>query len=78
VFFNSGELLGLHFCVLVVLQANKNVTRMDIFLSLVQLLQQNSLNRSSDQLTKVINNGVPSFAEHQQSPISIPVGLARR
>ncbi|CAL5055173.1 unnamed protein product [Urochloa decumbens] len=59
-------------------KANKNVTRMDIFLSLVQLLQQNSLNRSSDQLTKVINNGVPSFAEHQQSPISIPVGLAGR
>ncbi|KAF8768642.1 hypothetical protein HU200_007193 [Digitaria exilis] len=59
-------------------EANKNVTRMDIFLSLVQLLQQNSLNRSSDQLTKVINNGVPSFAEHQQSPMSIPVGLAGR
>ncbi|RLN08237.1 hypothetical protein C2845_PM11G30420 [Panicum miliaceum] len=59
-------------------EANKNVTRMDIFLSLVQLLQQNSLNRSSDQLAKVINNGVPSFAEHQQSPISIPVGLAGR
>ncbi|GJN21828.1 hypothetical protein PR202_gb09344 [Eleusine coracana subsp. coracana] len=59
-------------------EANKNVTRMDIFLSLVQLLQQNSLNRSSEQLTKVISNGVPSFAEHQQSPISIPVGLAGR
>ncbi|CAL4884642.1 unnamed protein product [Urochloa decumbens] len=59
-------------------EANKNVTRMDIFLSLVQLLQQNSLNRSTDQLTKVINNGIPSFAEHQQSPISIPVGLAGR
>ena len=74
----SGELLGRHFSVLVIFQANKNVTRMDIFLSLVQLLQQNSLNRSSDQLTKVINNGIPSFAEHQQSPISIPVGLAGR
>ncbi|WVZ74238.1 hypothetical protein U9M48_022447 [Paspalum notatum var. saurae] len=59
-------------------EANKNVTRMDIFLSLVQLLQQNSLNRSSDQLTKVINNGIPSFAEYQQSPVSIPVGLAGR
>ncbi|KAJ1280553.1 hypothetical protein BS78_04G242000 [Paspalum vaginatum] len=59
-------------------EANKNVTRMDIFLSLVQLLQQNSLNRSSDQLTKVINNGIPSFAEHQQCPVSIPVGLAGR
>ncbi|CAN6274955.1 unnamed protein product [Urochloa humidicola] len=59
-------------------EANKKVTRMDIFLSLVQLLQQNSLNRSSDELTKVINNGIPSFAEHQQSPISIPVGLAGR
>uniref|UniRef100_A0A0D9YWB7 BHLH domain-containing protein n=1 Tax=Oryza glumipatula TaxID=40148 RepID=A0A0D9YWB7_9ORYZ len=59
-------------------EANKNVTRMDIFLSLVQLLQQNSLNRSSDQISKVIRNGVPSFAEHQQSPISVPVGLADR
>lgn len=60
------------------LQANKNVTRMDIFLSLVQLLQQNSLNRSSDELAKVIRNGVPSFVEHQQSPMLIPVGLAER
>ncbi|KAF0935990.1 hypothetical protein E2562_037753 [Oryza meyeriana var. granulata] len=59
-------------------EANKNVTRMDIFLSLVQLLQQNSLNRSPDQIAKVIRNGVPSFAEHQQSPISVPVGLADR
>ncbi|CAO2048008.1 unnamed protein product [Urochloa humidicola] len=59
-------------------EANKKVTRMDIFLSLVQLLQQNSLNRSSDELTKAINNGILSFAEHQQSPVSIPVGLAGR
>lgn len=59
-------------------EANKNVTRMDIFLSLVQLLQQNSLNRSSDQVAKVIRNGVPSFVEHQQSPMLIPVGLAER
>ncbi|XP_006647675.1 transcription factor bHLH157-like [Oryza brachyantha] len=59
-------------------EANKNVTRMDIFLSLVQLLQQNSLNRSPDQIAKVIRNGVPSFAEHQQSPISVPVALADR
>ncbi|XP_051193353.1 transcription factor bHLH157 [Lolium perenne] len=59
-------------------EANKNVTRMDIFLSLVQLLQQNSLNRSSDQLAKVISSGVPSFVEHQQSPMLIPVGLAER
>uniref|UniRef100_A0A0D9VJE5 BHLH domain-containing protein n=1 Tax=Leersia perrieri TaxID=77586 RepID=A0A0D9VJE5_9ORYZ len=59
-------------------EANKNVTRMDIFLSLIQLLQQNSLNQSPDQIAKVIRNGVPSFAEHQQSPISVPVGLADR
>ncbi|CAM0944712.1 unnamed protein product [Alopecurus aequalis] len=59
-------------------EANKSVTRMDIFLSLVQLLQQNSLNRSSDQVAKVISNGVPSFVEHQQSPMLIPVGLAER
>lgn len=63
---------------MVALQANKNVTRMDIFLSLVQLLQQNSHNRSSDQLAKVISSGVRSFAEHQQSPMLIPVGLAER
>ncbi|XP_048535288.1 uncharacterized protein LOC125514082 isoform X2 [Triticum urartu] len=59
-------------------EANKNVTRMDIFLSLVQLLQQNSHSRSSDQLAKVISSGVRSFAEHQQSPMLIPVGLAER
>ncbi|GJN26709.1 hypothetical protein PR202_gb14663 [Eleusine coracana subsp. coracana] len=38
-------------------EANRDVTRMDIFLSLVQLLEQNSIVGSSDQVTKVMNNG---------------------
>ncbi|XP_062186154.1 uncharacterized protein LOC133889712 isoform X2 [Phragmites australis] len=59
-------------------EANKDVTRMDIFLSLVQLMEQNSLVPSTDQLTKVMNNGAPSFANHQRSPLPIPVGNAER
>ncbi|TVU00876.1 hypothetical protein EJB05_53678 [Eragrostis curvula] len=38
-------------------EANRGVTRMDIFLSLVQLLEQNCLAGSTDQVTKVMNNG---------------------
>ncbi|KAL6882647.1 hypothetical protein ACP4OV_011337 [Aristida adscensionis] len=58
-------------------EANQEVTRMDVFLSLVQLLEQNSLTRpTTDQMAKVMNNGVPSFANHQQCPVPIPVGIA--
>ncbi|EES11275.1 hypothetical protein BDA96_06G198800 [Sorghum bicolor] len=59
-------------------EANREVTRMDIFLSLVKLLEQNSLVRSTDQMAKVMNNGVPSFANHQRSPMPVPVGIAER
>ncbi|NP_001339905.1 uncharacterized protein LOC100280243 [Zea mays] len=59
-------------------EANREVTRMDIFLSLVQLLEQNSLVRSTDQMAKVMNNGVPSFANHQRSPLLVPVGIPER
>ncbi|XP_072988703.1 transcription factor EMB1444-like [Typha latifolia] len=59
-------------------EANRDVTRMDIFLSLIQLLQQTSAVRSSDLLTKVIDKGAATFKDYQQSPISIPVGLADR
>uniref|UniRef100_A0A0A9G8U9 Uncharacterized protein n=1 Tax=Arundo donax TaxID=35708 RepID=A0A0A9G8U9_ARUDO len=59
-------------------EANRDVTRMDIFLSLVQILEHNSLVRSTEQAAKVMNNGVPSFADHQRSPLPIPVGIAER
>ncbi|CAL5015398.1 unnamed protein product [Urochloa decumbens] len=59
-------------------EANREVTRMDIFLSLVQLLEQNSLVRSNEQMAKVMNNGVSSFVDHQRSPLPIPVGIAER
>ncbi|CAL5030530.1 unnamed protein product [Urochloa decumbens] len=59
-------------------EANREVTRMDIFLSLVQLLEQNSLVRSNEQMTKFMNNGVSSFIDHQRSPLPIPVGIAER
>ncbi|PUZ48494.1 hypothetical protein GQ55_7G248900 [Panicum hallii var. hallii] len=59
-------------------EANREVTRMDIFLSLVQLLEQNSLVQSTEQMAKVMNNGVPSFTDHQLSPLPIPVGIAER
>ncbi|XP_010919293.2 transcription factor EMB1444 [Elaeis guineensis] len=60
-------------------EANRGVTRMDIFLSLVQLLQQTSSARSSDQPAKVIDKGVPTFSNYQQSPpVSIPISLEGR
>lgn len=59
-------------------EANREVTRMDIFMSLVQLLEQNSLVRPTDQMAKVMNNGVPSFANHQRSPLLVPVGIPER
>ncbi|XP_073002110.1 transcription factor EMB1444 isoform X1 [Typha latifolia] len=63
---------------LVELQANREVTRLDIFLSLVQLLQQTSSVQSSDRPTKVDKsiNIAPIFKSHHQIPISsFPVGL---
>jgi hypothetical protein len=51
---------------------------MGIFLSLVQLLEQNSLVGSTDQVAKVMNNGVPSFADHQRSPLPERTGVAER
>ncbi|OEL35945.1 Transcription factor LHW [Dichanthelium oligosanthes] len=59
-------------------EANREVTRMDIFLSLVQLLEQNNHIRSTEQMAKVMNNGVPPFTDHQRSLLPIPVGIAER
>ncbi|CAL9757823.1 unnamed protein product [Musa acuminata subsp. burmannicoides] len=50
-------------------EANREVTRMDIFLSLIQLLQQNSCLRSGDLASKVVNKGAPMFPSHHQSPV---------
>ncbi|XP_074583580.1 uncharacterized protein LOC141839675 [Curcuma longa] len=50
-------------------EANREITRMDIFLSLIQLLQQNSCLRSSDLATKVIDKGTSAFPGYHQSPM---------
>ncbi|URE02147.1 hypothetical protein MUK42_21072 [Musa troglodytarum] len=50
-------------------EANREVTRMDIFLSLIQLLQQNSCLRSGDLANKMIDKGAPLFSGYHQSPI---------
>ncbi|XP_042437760.1 uncharacterized protein LOC122023617 [Zingiber officinale] len=50
-------------------EANREITRMDIFLSLIQLLQQNSCLRSSDLATKVIDKGASAFPGYHQSPM---------
>ncbi|KAJ4746801.1 transcription factor-like protein [Rhynchospora pubera] len=50
-------------------EANRDVTRMDIFLSLVQLLQQTSTIRSSDQLAAVIEKGPQALKYYHQSQI---------
>ncbi|WOL10042.1 transcription factor LHW-like [Canna indica] len=51
-------------------EANRDVTRLDIFLSLIQLLQQNGNIQSSEQTTNVLEKGDPVL-NYQQSPISI-------
>ncbi|XP_068634706.1 transcription factor LHW-like [Aristolochia californica] len=64
-----------------VVEANKEVTRMDIFLSLVQLLQQTTTSSisSASQPTKGPDSGDPVFTTaHQQCPVTLPVSVADR
>ncbi|KAL0923659.1 hypothetical protein M5K25_007725 [Dendrobium thyrsiflorum] len=58
-------------------EANRYVTRMDIFLSLVQFLQQTSSFQANELHTRAISTGLNSLtACQQQSPALIPIGLA--
>ncbi|XXG76119.1 hypothetical protein AAC387_Pa08g0541 [Persea americana] len=60
-----------------VIEANRDVTRMDIFLSLVGLLQQTTGSSSSESHpNKVADCSVPVIADYQQSPMPIPISLA--
>ncbi|KAL0913105.1 hypothetical protein M5K25_016537 [Dendrobium thyrsiflorum] len=59
-----------------IVEANRDVTRMDIFLSLVQLLQQTSSTiRSCEPRARIIDQ---SLTTYQQSSAAIPIGLADR
>ncbi|KAI3961453.1 hypothetical protein MKX01_001189 [Papaver californicum] len=62
-----------------IVEANRNITRMDIFLSLVQFLQQlatGGINFSS-QSSMVGETTVP-FSNYQQSHVPLTIGLADR
>ncbi|KAJ8632356.1 hypothetical protein MRB53_025692 [Persea americana] len=60
-----------------VIEANRDVTRMDIFLSLVGLLQQTTGSSSSESHpNKVADCSVPVIADYQQSPMPIPISSA--
>uniref|UniRef100_A0A1D1ZGY5 Putative basic helix-loop-helix protein At1g64625 n=1 Tax=Anthurium amnicola TaxID=1678845 RepID=A0A1D1ZGY5_9ARAE len=60
-------------------EANKEVTRMEIFLHLVQLLTKPSGTVGScDRPVKAIDIGIPTFSNHQQSPMPIPISLVDR
>ncbi|KAJ4952451.1 hypothetical protein NE237_029283 [Protea cynaroides] len=61
-----------------VVEASKELTRMDIFLSLVHLLQQtvSSGVGSGNQQSKVVDSGVSVMNNFQQSPIPFPIRLA--
>ncbi|XP_010252756.1 PREDICTED: uncharacterized protein LOC104594230 isoform X2 [Nelumbo nucifera] len=59
-----------------VVEANRDVTRMDIFLSLVQLLQQTTTGGIGP--SKVIDIGVPPFTNYQQTPMPLPISLVDR
>ncbi|PKU84083.1 Transcription factor LHW [Dendrobium catenatum] len=59
-----------------IVEANRDVTRMDIFLSLVQLLQQTSSSiRSCEPRARMIDT---SLTTYQQSSAAIPIGLVDR
>ncbi|XP_058093760.1 uncharacterized protein LOC131239876 [Magnolia sinica] len=61
-------------------QANREITRMDIFLSLVQLLQGTTMGgiSSGGQPTGAPDGGVPVFSNYQKSPMPLPISLADR
>ncbi|KAF8379979.1 hypothetical protein HHK36_027446 [Tetracentron sinense] len=59
-----------------VVEANRDVTRMDIFLSLVQLLQQTAMSGISS--TKLVDSGVPLCTNYPQPPMLLPISLANR
>lgn len=61
---------------LILLQADRDVTRMDIFLSLVRLLQQTSGISSGSQPNKVTDSKVPVIPDYQQSQMPVPISLA--
>lgn len=61
---------------LILLQADRDVTRMDIFLSLVRLLQQTSCISSGSQPNKVTDSKVPVIPDYQQSQMPVPISLA--
>ncbi|KAL6005644.1 hypothetical protein ACLOJK_006214 [Asimina triloba] len=62
-----------------VVEANRDVTRMDIFLSLVQLLQQTTSGTiPGDQLTTAAAGVVPALANYQQSAMPLPISMADR
>lgn len=61
-----------------IVEANRHVTRMDIFLSLVQLLQETATTGVSptNQPSNVIDSGVPPFNNYQQPSGPLPISLA--
>ncbi|XXG67178.1 hypothetical protein AAC387_Pa06g0582 [Persea americana] len=63
-----------------VVEVNRDITRMDIFMSLVKLLPQTmeASIGSSSQTIKVIDNSIPVFTNYQQSPLPHPISLADR
>ncbi|XP_068650611.1 transcription factor LHW-like [Aristolochia californica] len=64
-----------------VVEANREITRMDIFLSLVQLLQQTTASSiiSASLPTKGPDSGAPGFTTaHQPCPVTLPVSVADR
>ncbi|MQM09218.1 hypothetical protein Taro_042085 [Colocasia esculenta] len=58
-------------------EANQDVTRMEIFLHLVQLLTRTSgVGPNNDHTANIIDGGIPMFSNYQHSPMPIPIGLA--
>ncbi|KAK9274797.1 hypothetical protein L1049_022049 [Liquidambar formosana] len=61
-----------------IVEANRQMTRIDIFWSLVQFLQQSATSGidSTSQPTNVVDGGIPQFNNYQQPPVAHPISLA--
>ncbi|KAL5747705.1 hypothetical protein ACOSQ2_025002 [Xanthoceras sorbifolium] len=63
-----------------IVEANRHVTRMDIFWSLVQLLQQTATSGtdSTNQPNKIMEGGIPPLDSYQQPllPMHLPISVA--
>lgn len=72
--FSSYQDINLKLC----LQANRHVTRIDVFWSLLRLLQQttNNVVDPTNLPTNIVDSGVPILDSCQQQSLPPPISLS--